>query len=192
MQSKALTSLAENAPAAYMDLLVRHVEALEGIDDFDEWEESVRELSASDRAELWKRVRHSTMAKNLFWVIAAGDVEWITDTVTDPAFPVPLDQLLHATRFQFGRRYPLGTLAVMLRPLKWKPDDLLWTLEVGTHFGEEHERLAQHVEICRELAESPESDLAELGARGIEIYEPRMIEARATARRAAVRGTLGY
>jgi hypothetical protein len=63
---------------------------------------------------------------------------------------------------------------------------------VGTHWGEEHERLARHVEICRELAASPESDLARLGARGLEIYEPRMIEARAAARRAAVRGTLGH
>jgi hypothetical protein len=192
MQSQALKFLAETAPTTYMNLLVKHVEALEGSDDFDEWEESVRQLSGADRVELWKRVRGSPMANNLFWVIAAGDVDWIAAAVSDPRFPVPLSQLLHATRFQHGRRYPLRTLAVMLRPLKWQPDDLLWTLEVGTHWGEEHERLARHVEICRELAASPESDLARLGARGLEIYEPRMIEARAAARRAALRGTLGH
>ena len=47
------------------------------------------------------------MAKNLFWVISAADVEWITTAVSDPTFPVPLSKLLHATRFQHGKRYPL-------------------------------------------------------------------------------------
>ena len=131
------------------------------------------------------------MAKNLFWVISSADVEWITTAVSDPTFPVSLSDLLHATRFQFSDQYPLNVLAVMLRPLQWRPDDLLWTLEVGTHWGEKHERLERHLEVCRDLAESPESDLARLGERGIELFEPRLAEARATARRAAVRGTLG-
>lgn len=190
MQSKALDILAKTKPEAYMSLLVKHVEAVVGHDDFDEWEESVRALSSAHRFELWNRVRESPMAKNLFWVISATDIEWITTAVSDPAFPVSLSNLLHATRFQHGKRYPLKVLAVMLRPLRWQPDDLLWTLEVGTHWGEEHERLERHLEVCRELGESPESDLARLGERGIEIFEPRLAEARVAARRAAVRGTL--
>ncbi|MFF7683400.1 hypothetical protein ACFZA2_11635 [Microbacterium sp. NPDC007973] len=191
MQSQALEVLAKTKPKAYIDLFVKHVEALVGHDDFDEWDKSARELSRTHRFELWNRVRESPMAKNLFWVISSADVEWITTAVSDPAFPVSLSNLLHATRFQHGKRYPLKVLAVMLRPLRWQPDDLLWTLEVGTHWGEEHERLERHLKVCRELGESPESDLARLGERGIEIFEPRLAEARAAARRAAVRGTLG-
>ena len=191
MQSKALDILAKTKPETYMNLLVKHVEALEGNDDFDEWEESARELSSAHRFELWNRVRESPMAKNLFWVISAADVEWITTAISDPTFPVSLSKLLHATRFQHGKRYPLEVLAVMLRPLKWQPDDLLWTLEVGTHWGEDHERLERHLKVCRDLAESPEPDLARLGERGVETFEPRLAEARAAARRAAVRGTLG-
>lgn len=192
MQSRALCLLARARPEDYIDLLVKHVEALEGYDDFDEWEESARELSSDHRFELWNRVRQSPMAKNLFWVISSGDIEWITEAVSDPTFPVSLQTLLHATRFQFGKRYPLEVLAVMLRPLKWQPDDLLWTLEVGMHWGEEHERLERDLEVCRELAESPELDLAQLGERGIETLEPRLAKARTAARRAAVRGTLSY
>lgn len=191
MQSKALSILAKKSPQAYMNLLVRHVEALEGNDDFDEWEESAGELSSTHRFELWDRVRASPMAKNLFWVISAADVDWITTAVSDPNFPVSLGKLLHATRFQHGKRYPLKVLAVMLRPLNWQPDDLLWTLEVGTHWGEDHERIERHLKVCRELAESTEPDLAQLGERGVEIFEPRLAEAKAAARRAAVRGTLG-
>lgn len=191
MQSQALDVLAKTKPEAYMDLFVKHVEAVVGHDDFDEWEKSARELSSAHRFSLWDRVRESPMAKNLFWVISSADVEWITTAVSDPVFPVPLSNLLHATRFQHGKRYPLKVLAVMLRPLRWQPDDLLWTLEVGTHWGEEHERLERHLQVCRELAESLESDLARLGERGMEIFEPRLAEARAAARRAAVRGTLG-
>jgi hypothetical protein len=192
IQSKALDILARTKPETYMNLLVKHVEALEGTDDFDEWEESARELSSAHRFQLWGRVRESPMAKNLFWVISAADVEWIATAVSDPTFPVSLSKLLHAARFQHGTRYPLKVLATMLRPLKWQPDDLLWTLEVGTHFGEDHERLERHLKVCRELAESPEPDLARLGERGVEMFEPRLAEARAAARRAAVRGTLGY
>ena len=192
MQSKALSILAKTRPEIYMTLLVKHVEALEGNDDFDEWEESARELSGAHRFELWNRVRETPMAKNLFWVISAANVEWMTAAVSDPTFPVSLSKLLHATRFQHGKRYPLKVLAVMLRPLEWQPDDLLWTLEVGMQWGEDHERLERHVKECRELAESPEPDLARLGERGVEIFEPRLAEARAAARRAAVRGSLGY
>jgi hypothetical protein len=192
MQSKALDILAKTKPETYMNLLVKHVETLEGTDDFDEWEESACQLSSAHRFELWNRVQQSPMAKNLFWVISAADVGWISTAVSDPTFPVPLSNLLHATRFQFGKRYPLRTLAVMLRPLQWQPDDLLWTLEVGTHWGEDHERLERHLKVCRELAESPEPDLARLGERGVETFEPRLAEARAAARRAAVRGSLGW
>ncbi len=77
MQSKALDILAKTKPETYMNLLVKHVEAIEGHDDFEEWEESARQLSTEHRFELWNRVRESPMAKNLFWVIAAADVEWI-------------------------------------------------------------------------------------------------------------------
>jgi hypothetical protein len=192
MLATALEILAKTKPETYMSLLVKHVEALEGNDDFDEWEGSTRELSSAHRFELWSRVRESPMAKNLFWVISAADAEWITTAISDPTFPVSLSKLLHATRFQHGSRYPLKVLAVMLRPLKWQPDDLLWTLEVGMHWGEEHERLERHLKECRELAESPEPDLARLGERGVKTFEPRLAEARAAARRAAVRGTLGY
>ncbi|MDF8262709.1 hypothetical protein [Luteipulveratus flavus] len=192
MQSKALDMLAKTKPKTYMNLLVKHVEALAGFDDFDEWAESARYLRSAHRFELWNRVRESPMANNLFWVISAADVEWITTAVSDPTFPVSLRSLLHATRFQHGKRYPLEVLAVMLRPLQWQPDDLLWTLEVGTHWGEDHERLEGHLRVCRELAESPEHDLARLGERGVEAFRPRLAEARAAARRAAVRGTLNY
>lgn len=192
MQYRALGILAKTNPEIYMDLLVKHVDALEGFDDFDEWEESARELSPAHRSELWNRVRDSPMAANLFWVISAGEVEWIITAVSDLTFPLSLSKLLHATRFQNGKRYPLKVLAVMLRPFRWQPDDLLWTLEIGTHWGDDHERLERHLEVCRDLANSPEPDLAQLGDRGIETLEPRLAEARTAARRAAVRGTLGH
>lgn len=194
VQSSALDVLAKREPEVYIDLFVSHVDTFDpstGYHDFEAWQSSARELSSEHRIDLWNRVRASRMAPNLFWVIAAGDAEWISTAVSDSTFPVPLSTLLRATRFQMGLRYRLETLAVMLRPMKWKADDLLWTLEVGMHEGEEHERLERHLKVCRELAASPEPDLAALGRRGVEVFQPRWEEARAAARRAAVRGTLG-
>lgn len=191
-QSTALKAFAGSHPEAYMDLLHTHVKNLSGYDAFDGWLESARELSSTHRLELWYRVRESPMAEELFWVIAAGDTKWIMRAVSDPSFPVQLRTLLHAKRFQFGTKYPLKDLAVMLRPLKWRPDDLLSTLEVGMHVGEEHERLERNLAVCHELAESSEPDLAELGNRGVETLERRLAQAKAAARRAAVRGTFAY
>lgn len=42
-------------------------------------------------------------------------------------------------------------------PLGLEPDDLLWTLEVGTGLGEEHElRLEKHLRTCQSLSRAPE------------------------------------
>ena len=73
-----------------------------------------------------------------------------------------------------------------------EPDDLLHTLEVGTFSGEDHERYAAKLDNLRDLAASDDEDIARLGRRGIDIYEPLLKEALAQARRAAVRGTRDY
>jgi hypothetical protein len=95
---------------------------------------------------------------------------------------------LGALQFQFGPGYALDTLATMLRPLNPAPDELLQTLEFGTFSGEEHERHAAKLDKLRDLATSEDEDIARLGRRGIEIYEPLLKEALVKARRAAVRG----
>lgn len=190
-QSEALKVLARSSPDVLIDLLVQHVEIVEArtsFNDFDEWQESIQELSSADRTRAWRRVRTTSMARELFWVIAGKDENWISEAVRDRDFPVGVRDLTRALRFQFGSSFELERLARMLRPLGWQPDDLLWTLDSGTMFGEDHERYARHVETCRRLAQSDEPDLAELGARGIDVFEPRLHAALSEARRAAVRG----
>lgn len=126
------------------------------------------------------------------WVIAGKDIDWITATVSEPSFSICVRDLLGALQFQFGHRYPLDTLATMLRPLSPEPEDLLDTLEVGSFSGEDHERYAAKLDTLRHLALSDEEDIARLGRRGIEIYEPLLKEALVRERRAAVRGIRDY
>lgn len=190
-QSEALKALARLVPGSFMDLLARHVEVLEGWALFDAWQESVAELSVQDRHASWQRLQFAAPAANLFWVLADDSADWIAKAVSAPDFPISLRRLLGAMQFQIHARFPLSTLARALRPLDWAPDDLLATLEVGMGFGTEHERLAGHLETCAQLAASSEADLAKLGARGVEVYQPRVAKAKAAARRAAVRGELG-
>src|SRR5215204_5888401 len=92
--------------------------------------------------KLWQQVRDTELARELFWVIAGTDIDWITETVSEPTFKMSVRDLLSALQFQFGQSYPLVTLAYMLRPLSPEPDDLLHTLEVGSFAGEDHERYA--------------------------------------------------
>lgn len=194
IHTQALAALAKASPEVFIDVFKRHATTTlrSSYRDLDAWEEPVQLLTPMERNTLWQEVRDTELARELFWVIAGNDVEWITQTVGEPTFNISVRELLGALQFQFGRRYPLDTLDRMLRPLSPEPDDLLWTLEVGSFSGEEHERHASKLDELRDLASSDDENTARLGRRGIEIYEPLLKEALAKARRAAVRGTRVY
>ncbi|KQW44984.1 hypothetical protein ASC77_19545 [Nocardioides sp. Root1257] len=194
IHTQALNALAKASPEVFIELFTRHAtNTMPGsYRDLDEWEEPVRLLTPAERTKLWQNVKGTELARELFWVIAGRNTDWITEAVSDPTFNIPVRRLLGALQFQFGPRYSLDTLATMLRPLNPDPDDLLHTLEVGTFSGEDHERYAAKLDNLRDLATSDDEDIARLGRRGIEIYEPLLKEALAQARRAAVRGTRDY
>ncbi len=189
-QRQALKLIARAAPEIYIDLLATHAQAAVRHNDFDEWSDSIRELTPEQRHRLWTRVAATPNARELFWAIAAGSVAWIISAFERGAVPIEPDRLLHAWRCQNGPGIPFEELARLFMPLGVEPDGLLWLLEYGTHIGEDHERYAKHLERCRVLASSLNSDLARLGARGVELYEPRLVEARRRAKDAAVRGLL--
>lgn len=194
IHTQALNALAKDSPELFTELFTRHATTtIRGsYRDLDEWKEPVRLLTPAERNNLWRDVRDTELARELFWVIAGKDTDWITETVNDPTFNISVRDLLGALQFQFGHRYPLDTLATMLRPLNPEPDELLQTLEIGTFSGEDHERHAAKLDNLRHLATSKDEDIARLGRRGIEIYEPLLKEALVKARRAAVRGTRDY
>ena len=193
IHSQALKALAKASPEVFTELFTSHATTFRSsYRDLDEWEEPIRLLAPDDRNKLWQNVKETELSNDLFWVVAGRATDWITGTISDPTFNIPVRQLLGALQFQFGHRFPLDTLATMLRPLDPEPDDLLHTLEVGSFSGEDHERYAATLDKLRELAASEDPDIARLGQRGIEIYEPLLKDALARARRAAVRGTRDY
>ena len=173
-----------------MDLLATHAHAVTTHDDFREWSDSIRELTSDQRHYLWARVAAARNARELFWAIAAGSVEWISSAFERDAVQIEPDRLLHAWRCQDGLGITFEELARLFMPLGVEPDGLLWLLEVGIHWGEEDERYARHLERCRAIASSRNPDLARLGVRGVELYEPRLRDAQRRARDAAVRGLL--
>lgn len=190
IHTQALNALAKASPDVFTELFTKHATTTRrgSYRDLDEWEEPVRLLTSAERSKLWQNVKATELARELFWVIAGKDAGWVTETVSDPTFNISVRDLLGALKFQFGPRYPLDTLATMLRPLNPEPDELLHTLEVGSFSGEDHERHAAKLHNLRDLATSEDENIARLGRRGIEIYEPLLREALAKARRAAVRG----
>lgn len=194
IHAQALGALANASPETFIELFTKHATntTRSSYRDFNEWEEPARLLAPADRNMLWQHVRTTKLAHELFWVIAGKDTGWITETVSDPTFNIPVRNLLGALRFQFGHRFPLETLATMLRPLNPELDELLGTLEVGTFSGEDHERYAGRLESLRRLAVSDDPEIARLGQRGIELYEPLLKRALAKARLEAVRGTRDY
>ncbi|WP_420099069.1 hypothetical protein [Corynebacterium sp.] len=193
VHTQALTALAKASPDIFTELFAKHATAprRDSYRSFADWEEPVQLLAFTERDKLWKNVKDTELARELFWVIAGEETGWITETVSDPDFNISVRDLLGALQFQFGPRYPFGILATMLRPLNPGPDELLGTLEVGSFEGEEHERYAATLDQLRDLVTSGDEDIARLGRRGIEIYEPRFKESLRQARREAVRGTRG-
>lgn len=194
IHTQALTALAKASPEVFSEVFTRHATTTmrSSYRDLDEWKEPVKLLAAPQRKKLWLQVRDTELASELFWVIAGKDIDWITETISEPSFSISVRNLLAALQFQFGHRYPLDTLATMLRPLNPESDDLLSTLEVGSFSGEDHERYAATLNTLRNLAVSDEEDIARLGRRGIEVYEPLLKEALVKARRAAIRGIRDY
>lgn len=194
VHTQALNALVKASPEVFIELFIKHVTTTmhSSYRDLDEWEEPVQLLAPAERNKLWQQVRDTELAHELFWVIAGNDIDWITDTVSEPTFNISARNLLDALPYQYEHRYPLETLVTMLRPLGPEPDDLLHTLEVGSFSGEDHERYAAKLDNLRDLANSDDEDIALLGQRGIEIYEPLLKEALVEARRAAVRGIRDY
>lgn len=189
-QSHALIALAEASPETLVELFDKHTthRVRGSYRDWDCWRSAVRLLGTDHRDELWRRVSGSTFAHEAFWIIAGEDVLWIAAKVSDPDFPISIRALLTAIQFQFGPRFPIDRLALALRPLDPDPSELLSTLDVGTFVGEEHERQEAKLRQVRDLATSADDYLANIGRRGIEMYEPLVERALANARRAAVRG----
>ena len=189
-QREALKAIAREAPDIYTDLLTRHAQAAARHDDFDEWSDSLRELDPDQRRRLWSRIADTRNANELFWALAAGSVEWIESVLDGGAARVGPDRLLQAWRCQNGPGISFTDIARLFMPLGVEPDGLLWLLETGTHFGEDHQRHAASLDQCRALAASADDNLARLGIRGMEVYERRLAEAQRRARNAAVRGRL--
>lgn len=193
VHTQALNALVKASPEAFTELFTKHATTprRDSYRSFDEWEEPVQLLTLAERDELWRNVKDTELARELFWVIAGEEPGWIAETVSEPDFNITVRDLLGALQFQFGPRYPIGVLATMLRPLNPKPDELLATLETGSFTGEEHERYAATLDQLRDLVTSGDEDIASLGRRGVEIYEPRFKESLRRARHEAVRGRRG-
>lgn len=193
IHTEALNALVRASPEVFIEVFVRNATTTSSsYRDLDEWKEPVQLLAPADRKKLWRQVMYREQACELFWVIAGKDIDWITTAVSDPSFNISVRDLLGALQFQFGHRYPLDTLATMLRSLNPDSNELLNTLEVGSFSGEDHERYAANLDTLRNLTLSDDEDVARLGRRGVETYEPLLKEALARARRAAVHGIRDY
>ncbi len=190
IHTQALNTLAKASPKIFIEVFTMHATAptRSSHRDLGQWKEPVRLLTPAERSELWQQVTDTEIAGELFWVIAGKDADWIRKTVSESTFNISIHDLLGALQFQFGYRYPLETLSTMLRPLSPETDDLLGTLEAGSFSGEEHERYAATLDNLRDLATFKDDDIARLGRRGVEIYEPLLKEALVKARQKAVRG----
>ncbi|WP_141216579.1 MULTISPECIES: hypothetical protein [Nocardiaceae] len=180
--------LLRRAPQVYEGLFVEVVRATESHDDFaalDVFGHSGYKLGIDAKTRVLSACESDSMRRRVFWALNGGDVEWVvhlleTDTVDD-------DFILYSAN-AIGPAIPIHELARILIPRGVEPRHIATLIEHGTYFGERHERLAGHLDRMAENAQSPEPAVALVGRAGVEIYEPRLREAREENRRNMIRG----
>src|SRR5690606_4032014 len=117
----------------------------------------------------WFKIPKDARGSRVFGALAGNDLEWVRDMLRDGG--VEADAVL--TAVGNDDKIPLADLAKLLIPYGVKPLHVAKTIEYGTRFGEDHERLATHLVRLRELAGSPDPALRSVGVAGVEYFEPQ-------------------
>ncbi|PXX07263.1 ATP-binding protein [Mycolicibacterium moriokaense] len=120
-------------------------------------------------------------------VLRGNDIEWMESLLV--AQLVDPDEVLSAFN-GFGAPAPVEALARLLVPRGVNPLTIAVKVELGSGWGEDHERLSGYVEQMRALAQSDEASIAAVGEAGLRRYEPLAEAARMSYRENQVRGRL--
>lgn len=167
-----MSSLQRLAPDVYIEKLV---EAAISYRRDHKWgaltpfERTAAAMGRVERAKTWSKIPKEARGSRVFGVLASSDLEWVREMLRDG--DVDADTVLNAVGND--DKIPLEDLAKLVIPYGVKPLHVAKTIEYGTRFGEEHERLAEHLARLRELADSPDPELRSVGVAGVEYFEPQ-------------------
>jgi hypothetical protein len=186
-ESSFMSSLLRIAPDVYTEKLI---EAAISYRRDHKWgaltafERTAATMGREDRTRTWSKIPRDARGSRVFGALAGSDLEWVRDMLRDG----DVDTGIVLNAVGNDDTIPLADLAKLLIPYGVQPLRVAQTVEYGTRFGEEHERLAQHLDRLRELADSPDPELRQVGVAGVEFFEPQYRAAVRQAHRNEVTG----
>lgn len=187
---RGLVMLARTSPANFMTLFLRHIAKEDyPLNDFDEWAPAAAMLDHSHKTEVWGQVREHPSRREVFWVLAGSDAEWVGDRIAAGDVGEPAGMLGHQM-FDAPAKLPPEDLARVFGPHA-TPELIIESFPGPlSHSGVE---TAEHrLQQATDLAHSDLPEVAKVGRAGIEIYTARLAEARRYAREQELRGNPWY
>ncbi|CAJ1497729.1 hypothetical protein MU0083_001749 [[Mycobacterium] kokjensenii] len=177
------------APDIYEHLLAKAITTTPGENlhkALRPFEHTAPMLTADAKTRLLVKCEPGTRERNhVLAVLRGNDTDWL-ESLLD-ADLINTDQV-ESTFNRPGAPAPIEALARILVPRGADPLTIAAKVELGTHWGEDHERLEGYVDRMRGLAQSSEPPIAAVGKAGLEHYLPRVEAARLRFRESQVRG----
>lgn len=150
------------------------------------FEDTAPMLNADAKTRLLVLHESGTRERNhVLAVLRGNDTDWLESLLE--AGLIDLEQV-DTTFNGLGAPPPIEALARILVPRGVDPLTIARKVELGTQWGEEHERLQAYIERMRDLAQSSEPVIAAVGQAGLDHYVPQVEAARLRFRESQVRG----
>lgn len=182
-----IRSLQDFAPQVYRAKLTEAVISYRRDHEWralNEFGASPSAMTRTERREFWAALPTDVQGSRIFGLLAGDDIEWVHEMLRNDQ--VGAETVLTAVGNMDG--VSVADLAKLVMPYGVDPLRVAVTIEYGTGWGEEHERLGHHLEYLGRLADSADPDLRRVGIEGVKYFQPRHEAAARRAHRAEVTG----
>ncbi|WP_141216205.1 MULTISPECIES: hypothetical protein [Nocardiaceae] len=176
------------APHVYEEVFIGAMRRSSTADVFtvlDAFDHSGYKLDIDAKTRILEACPVDAARRRVFWALNGGDSKWVAHLLDTHV--VDTEFVLHSAN-SIGPAIPIHDLARILVPRGVPPGQIANLIELGTHWGERHERIAGHLEQMKEYAQSPNPSVSSVGRAGIELFAPQLESARRQHKLRMIRG----
>ncbi|NKS85035.1 hypothetical protein GS571_05785 [Rhodococcus hoagii] len=178
--------LLARAPQVYEDLFLDVIRTAPDVyAALNAFGQSGYKLSAEAKSRILTASTSDVVRWRVFWALNGGDADWIGQPLDMNI--VDVDFVMDAVN-GIGQAVPIDDLARILVPRGVDPTEIAAKIELGTQWGERHQRLANYLEEMTTYSQSPDPGIATVGRAGVALFEPRYQVAVNEHKRNMIRG----
>lgn len=183
--------LLQRAPETYEALFektIRNSNAEDqGWSTLQAFDQTASRLPKEARTRLFEEANGTGWSAHYFRILAGSDADWIESLLISGQ--VDADFVINTIN-GIGDSPSIEDLARLLLPRGVDPTRIALTVQYGTSWGEDHERIDRYLQEMKKLSESDNSDLRKVGQAGQAYFRPLLERAVAHAREKEIKGLL--